>query len=224
MTRRSPIQLCPDACSPRSAASYTLVARTFRSPATHCVSLLFFKDFIRTSLRTSEISALPPVLSVPHSRPWCLPVARVAGRRPALRRQSCFSSVQDEFQPLPACSGAATADISELCRSTVSPSSGRPSRSVHFHLGACKVRARACAQLDRFERLESQVTTLHSGACILPYSPHSNPYASFTIAVKDFVSGRVQKYTPSRKLCVAKYNYDLWAAAVRNWILRYLHR
>src|SRR5438270_7368660 len=76
--------------------------------------------------------------------------------------------------------------------------------------------------MDRFERLESQVTTLHSGACILPYSPHSNTYASFTIAVKDFVSGRVQKYTPSRKLCVAKYNYDLWAAAVRNWILRYL--
>src|SRR5205823_15016566 len=31
-------------CSPRSAAVYTLVARTFRLPATHWVSLLFFKD------------------------------------------------------------------------------------------------------------------------------------------------------------------------------------
>ena len=69
------------------------------------------------SLRTSEISARPPVLSVPHSRPWCLPVASVAGRRRALRRQSCFSSVQDEFRPLPVGSGSATADISELCRS-----------------------------------------------------------------------------------------------------------
>src|SRR6184192_4550998 len=76
-----------------------------------------FTGSVYCSLRTSEISARPPVLSVPHSRPWCLPVASVAGRRRALRRQSCFSSVQDEFRPLPVGSGSATADISELCRS-----------------------------------------------------------------------------------------------------------
>src|SRR5260370_27808196 len=87
-----------------------------------------------------------------------------------LLRLFYFSQVQGEFQPLPVGSGSATADISESCRSRVSPSlASHPGQCIFIWERARSGHARA--QPDRLEHLESR----GSVDCVHPHAVDGAP-------------------------------------------------